>query len=96
MTYELGFLDSALKEWARLDGAIREQFKRKLAERLEYPRVASACLSGQRDRYKIKLRNAGYRLVYEVRDAELIILVIAVGRRDRSAVYEAARMRRDG
>jgi len=96
MTYELGFLDSALKEWARLDGAIREQFKKKLAERLEHPRVVSAGLSGQRDRYKIKLRNAGYRLVYEVRDAELIILVIAVGRRDRNAVYEAARTRRDG
>jgi mRNA interferase RelE/StbE len=96
MTYELGFLGSALKEWARLDGAIREQFKKKLAERLVHPRVASARLSGQRDRYKIKLRNAGYRLVCEVRDAELIVLVIALGRRDRNAVYEAARTRRGG
>jgi len=96
MTYELAFLDSALKEWGRLDGAIREQFKKKLAERLEHPRVPAARLSGQRDRYKIKLRNAGYRLVYEVRDTELIVMVIAVGRRDRNAVYEAARTRREG
>ena len=96
MTYELAFLDSALKEWGRLDGAIREQFKKKLAERLEHPRVPATRLSGQRDRYKIKLRNAGYRLVYEVRDTELIVMVIAVGRRDRNAVYEAARTRRDG
>jgi len=44
MTYELVFLGSALKEWARLDGAIREQFKKWLAERLEHPRLASTRL----------------------------------------------------
>ena len=32
MTYELAFLDEALKEWRRLDNATREQFKAKLAE----------------------------------------------------------------
>ena len=61
--------------------------------RLESPRVPSAQLSGHKDRYKIKLRSIGYRLVYEVRDAELIVLVIAVGRRDRDAVYRAAEKR---
>jgi len=96
MSYELTFLESALKEWARLDGAIREQFKKKLAGRLEHPRVTSPRLSRQDDRYKIKLRNAGYRLVYDVRDTKLIIMVIAVGRRNRNAMYVAARMRRDG
>ena len=39
------------------------------------------------DRYKIKLRSAGYRLVYEVRDRELIVVVVAVGKRERNAVY---------
>ena len=83
MSYELGFLDEALKEWRRLDNTIREQLKKKLVEVLENPRIPSAKLSGHSDRYKIKLRSVGYRLVYEVRDHELIVLVIAIGKRER-------------
>ena len=90
MTYELAFLEAALKEWHRLDSSIRKQLKKKLAERLEQPHVPSARLSGSVNRYKIKLRSAGYRLVYEVRDKQLLVLVIAVGRRDRNAVYRLA------
>ena len=90
MTYELAFLEAALKEWHRLDSSIQKQLKKKLAERLEQPHVPSARLSGSANRYKIKLRNAGYRLVYEVRDKQLLVLVIAIGRRDRNAVYRLA------
>lgn len=90
MSFELGFLDEALAEWRKLDGSIREQFKKKLTERLDAPRVPAARLSGHSDRYKIKLRSVGYRLVYEVRDAQLIVVVVAVGKRERSAVYRAA------
>ncbi|WP_175873151.1 type II toxin-antitoxin system RelE/ParE family toxin [Burkholderia sp. BCC0397] len=93
MTFELAFLEPALKEWKKLDRTVRDQFKAKLAERLEHPRIPSAKLHGHPDRYKIKLRGAGYRLVYEVRDAEVIVLVIAVGRRERDAVYLAAMKR---
>jgi len=57
------------------------------------PRVPAARLSGQRDRYKIKLRNVGYRLVYEVRDTELVIVVVAVGKRERNTVYKTAARR---
>ena len=92
MSFELGFLDAALKEWKKLDGATREQFKAKLAERLLMPRVPSAQLSGHKDRYKIKLRSVGYRLVYEVRDSEVVV-VVAVGKRERNAVYNAAARR---
>ncbi|NTZ88512.1 type II toxin-antitoxin system RelE/ParE family toxin [Burkholderia metallica] len=93
MTFELAFLEPALKEWKKLDRTVRDQFKAKLAERLEHPRIPSAKLHGHPDRYKIKLRGVGYRLVYEVRDAEVIVLVIAVGRRERDAVYLAAMKR---
>jgi mRNA interferase RelE/StbE len=93
MTYELGFVDAALKEWRKLDGNTREQFKKKLAERCEHPRVPSGQLSGSKDRYKIKLRSVGYRLVYEVRDAEILVLVLAVGKRERSQVYKVAERR---
>jgi mRNA interferase RelE/StbE len=91
--FRLGFLDEALKEWRRLDGDAQARFKSKLAERLENPRAPSAKLHGHPDRHKIKLRGIGYRLVYEVRDKELIVVVIAVGKRDRSAVYKVAAAR---
>ena len=93
MSFELGVLDAALKEWKKLDGATREQFKARLAERLLMPRVPSAQLSGHKDRYKIKLRSVGYRLVYEVRDSEVVVVVVAVGKRERNAVYNAAARR---
>jgi mRNA interferase RelE/StbE len=93
MSYSLKFKEDALKEWHNLDSVLREQFKKKLMERLESPRIPSARLSGQKDRFKIKLRNAGYRLVYEVRDHELIVIVVAVGKRERNAVYKTAAKR---
>ena len=93
MTYGLGFVDGALAEWRKLDGSIREQFKKKLSERLDAPRVPAARLSGHPDRYKIKLRSVDYRLVHDVRDAQLIVVVVAIGKRERNAVYRAAARR---
>lgn len=90
MRFELEFLEEALDEWKRLDGSVREQFKNKLAERLNEPCIPSAKLFGHPDRYKIKLRTVGYRLVYEVHDARVVVLVVAVGKRDRNAVYKIA------
>lgn len=72
MTYELAFDRRALKEWQKLGHTIREQFKKKLAERLENPRVPAARLHGHADRYKIKLRASGYRLVYQVIDEKVV------------------------
>lgn len=90
MTYSLKFHQKALKEFRELDAAVRERLKRKLAERLEHPRVEADRLSGQRDRYKIKLKSPGIRLVYYVEDHELIVFVLAVDKRERSTVYEKA------
>ncbi|GLS33967.1 mRNA interferase RelE/StbE [Mesorhizobium albiziae] len=93
MKYEVEFLTSALKEWKKLDTNTRDQFRKKLKERCGSPRVPSAKLRDSKDRYKIKLRSAGYRLVYEVIDDKLVVLVIAVGKRDRFDIYEKAKSR---
>lgn len=95
MSYELQFLPSALKEWQKLGSTIREQFKKKLTERLETPRVPGDALHGLSDHYKIKLRSAGYRLVYRVEDSTITVTVVAVGKRERSEVYRAASSRSD-
>ncbi|ANS44970.1 type II toxin-antitoxin system RelE family toxin [Serratia inhibens] len=90
MSYNLKFEKRALKEWQKLGHPIREQLKKKLAERLENPHVPASRLSGRSNRYKIKLRSSGYRLVYEVNDTEVILLVIAVGKRAGDEVYSIA------
>lgn len=93
MSYRLRFHELALAEWHKLDGNVREPLKKKLAERLENPRVPSAALSGMPNCYKIKLRSLGYRLVYRVDETVVFVTVIAVGKRDRQKVYESAQSR---
>lgn len=93
MSYRLRFHELALAEWKKLDNSLREPFKRKLAERLDNPRIPSAALAGMPDCYKIKLSRAGFRLVYRVEDEIIFVTVIAVGKRDRLAVYDAAKSR---
>lgn len=93
MIYSLEFVASALKEWRKLAPNIRGQFKDKLAERLNQPRVPSARLHTIPDCYKIKWRAAGYRLVYQVEDKRITVIVVAVGRRDKGQVYLEASQR---
>lgn len=88
MTYKIKFLPSALKEWKKLAPPIQKQFKKKLKERLLSPRNQASQLCGFKDVYKIKLRSVGYRLVYGVNDKEIVIYVIAVGKRERGLVYD--------
>ena len=94
MSYKLKFIPTALKEWKKLDNSVQKQFKKKLQERLEDPFVQSNHLSGFENHYKIKLKASGYRLVYEVIDEELYILVIAIGKRSKNSVYKKAHKRK--
>ncbi len=86
MSYKLKFLPSALKEWRKLAPELKEQFKAHLNRRLENPYIDSARIRGYKHHYKIKLRSAGYRLVYEVEEKEITIYVICVGRRRHSGL----------
>ena len=89
--YRLAFETNALKEWKALDGSVKEPLRKLLKNRLDEPRVPGAELHGElRDCYKIKLRKQGYRLVYRVVDDLLIVMVLAVDRREGETVYNAA------
>lgn len=90
MSFKLKFDKRALKEWHKLDTVVSAQFKKKLAERLEEPIVRSSKVSGAENCYKIKLKAAGYRLVYQVINDEVVVLVLAVGKRERNSVYKIA------
>jgi mRNA interferase RelE/StbE len=91
--YIVEWSPKALKELRKLDGAIRLQFLRKLQERQSGPRVPGDALHGLKDCYKIKLRGAGYRLVYRVEDERIVILVLAIGKREWGIVYDSAKSR---
>ncbi|EGQ8673202.1 type II toxin-antitoxin system RelE/ParE family toxin [Vibrio cholerae] len=78
-----------------MGATLQQQFKKKLAERLENPHVPASKLSGADNVYKIKLRQSGYRLVYNVEDDVVIVTVLAVGKRERSDVYRKAMTRLD-
>ena len=92
--YRLKFLPTALKELKKLDATIQVQLKKKLKERLQTPHVEASLLYGFENHYKIKLRSSGYRLVYEVIEKEIVVLVIAVGKRDKNQVYKKASQRK--
>ncbi|MDF1874233.1 type II toxin-antitoxin system RelE/ParE family toxin [Sulfurimonas sp. SAG-AH-194-I05] len=87
MSYKLKFLPLSKKEWLKLDITIQNQFKKKLSKRLQNPKIQKDKLSGYNNIYKIKLRSAGFRLVYEVKDKEIVVLVLSVGKRENGAVY---------
>lgn len=93
MIYALRFHLEAEKEWHKLDNSIRLQFLNVLEKRLQNPRVPSAKLHDAPDCYKIKLKSIGYRLVYQVIDDQVVVLVLAIGKRERSAVYRKMNQR---
>lgn len=95
MTFELEFDPRAWKEWQKLGNTVRQQFKKKLAKVLVEPRVEANRLHSLPDCYKIKLRSAGFRLVYQVQDLRVVVFVVAVGKREREQVYLDADSRLD-
>jgi len=88
MTYFLDFHPKALKEWNKLNHSIKLQFNKKLKERLENPKVQKDKLNGYENMYKIKLKSSGFRLAYEIKDDEIIVFVVSVGKRENNSVYD--------
>lgn len=89
--YKLRFMPVALEEWKGLDGSVAKPLKKLLAKRLDEPHVPGAELHDNlAGCYKIKLLKQGVRLVYYVEDDELYVMVVAVDKRENSAVYTSA------
>lgn len=93
MSYKLAFEKQAFKEWQKLDSSIREQFKKKLTKILENPEIPANKLREIPNGYKIKLRSSGYRLIYQVDNGQVRVLVLAIGKRERNQAYETAQSR---
>jgi mRNA interferase RelE/StbE len=65
--------------------------RKALKKRLGQPRSPAPQLHGElHGCYKIKPRKQGYRLVYTVEDDVMVVLVLAIDRREDMVVYHAA------
>ena len=88
------FVPSAWAEWQALDGSVKEPLRKLLKKRLDNPHVPGGELHGAlTGYYKIKLRKQGYRLVYGVEDDILMVMVMAVDKREDASVYQSAMVR---
>lgn len=64
--------------------------QKKLASILVNPRIEANRLHALTDCYKIKMRSSGYRLVYQVVDQEVLVVVVVIDKRERALVYRKA------
>ena len=89
--YRLQFVPSAWAEWQALDGSVKEPLRKLLQKRLDNPHMPGSELHGAlAGHYKIKLRKQGYRMVYGVQDDIVLVMVMAIDKREDSAVYQSA------
>ena len=89
--YRLKFVPSAWAEWRAPDGFVKEPLRKLLRKRLDQPHVPGGALQGElAGYYKIKLREQGIRLVYGVEDDVLVVMVMAIDRREDSVVCRLA------
>ncbi len=84
--YSLRIKDSAAKEIERLEPRkVRRQIITRIQGLAANPRPPGCeKLAGPGDHYRV--RQGAYRIVYEVRDVELVVMLVKVGH--RSQVYK--------
>lgn len=86
--YRIEFTEGAKKEFEKLDGSVRLQVQKAIEKRAANPKIPASRLSGADGSfYKIKFRSIGIRVVYQVIDNEILILIVKIGRRDNDATY---------
>ena len=83
-TYRIEFTAQAKRQYQKLSEDVREQIRPRLQSLTGNPRPAGCVkLTAPVALYRIRIGN--YRLIYEVRDQVLVVVVVAVGH--RSEVY---------
>jgi mRNA interferase RelE/StbE len=92
--FRIQFIKESAKDWDKLDNSVKLELKKNLQPLLQNPIVESSRLKGDlSDCYRIRAPKSGYRLIYKVENEALVILVIAVGKREDEEVYRSAAIR---
>jgi len=83
--YRLEIRPSVEKELRKIrDLQLRKRFEGAFAKLAENPRrMGAEKMSGHENRYRFRVGD--YRIVYEIHDAVLVVLILAVG--DRKDIY---------
>lgn len=90
MAYQLLYLPGAEKDIQALPGSVIGRVRRGLEQLVENPRLGKP-LHGELVHFW-SYRVGDYRVVYEIRDEALIVLVVMLGH--RREIYERARRKR--
>ncbi len=81
MSYRVEFTNSADKEFKKLDSVIKQRISDAVVELENNPRPAGCvALKGYKAVYRIRIGKS--RVIYEVRDNTLLVLVIRVAKRE--------------
>jgi mRNA interferase RelE/StbE len=80
MTYEVRITPAALKQLAHLPKSVQPRIDIHLLALAEDPRPpGSKKLAGGLDLYRIRVGD--YRVLYQIQDAHLLVLIIKIGQR---------------
>ena len=92
--HEYKFYKEAEKDLGKLNNSVKELFAKKLSQIIKNPNIGKDLgnknnlkLAGLK---KVYFDNKRYRIVYEVKEKEIIIHIIAIGKRDNMKVYKQA------
>lgn len=95
--YSFKFYEEAEKDLAKLNNSVKKLFVKKLAQIVANPEIGkdlgnknNLILSGLK---KVYFDNKRYKIVYEIKDNEILIHIIAIGKRDDMKVYKKAHLR---
>jgi mRNA interferase RelE/StbE len=100
MAYRVEFLPEAAQEFAALDGSLKKLATKQIDKLVERPELGEPLgkrmgidLTGY---HKIYFGKKGYRIIYEIQQQRLVILIIGIGKRERAEIYRevARRLRR--
>lgn len=77
--YAVAFLPSAARMFAKLDLPVRRRIARRIDRLTEDPRGNAVKLRGAGDVWRARVGD--YRILYQVEDDRLLVLVIRIGHR---------------
>ena len=95
--YDFKFYEEAEKDLSKLNKSVQNLFVKKLAQIIKNPEIGKDLghknnlnLAGLK---KVYFDNKRYRIVYEIKEQEIIIHIIPIGKRDNMKVYKEASKR---
>lgn len=89
LAYKIVFRTSASKAFLALDPAVRKRVGKVIDRLAESPRSAQAVMLAAMDMTIWRVRAGAWRILYEIDDDRLVVLVLDVGH--RSDVYRKRR-----